>query len=171
MIAGADERRLHSSDWGDIGMVIRRSEDNGKTWGDKVVISNLRDNPEAKDPAAPSPLNIDMVLVQDPTTKRIFSIYDMFPEGRAVFGMPKTPEKAYEKIGDKTYQILYKQGESGHYTVRENGEVYNAQNQKTDYRVVVNPTEPGYRDKGNLYKGQELIGNIYFAHSTKIHLE
>ncbi len=167
LIAGADERRLHSSDWGDIGMVIRRSEDNGKTWGDKVVISNLRDNPEAKDPAAPSPLNIDMVLVQDPTTKRIFSIYDMFPEGRAVFGIPKTPEKAYEKIGDKTYQILYKQGESGHYTVRENGEVYNAQNQKTDYRVVVNPTEPGYRDKGNLYKGQELIGNIYFAHSTK----
>lgn len=167
LIACADERRLHSSDWGDIGMVIRRSEDNGKTWGDKVVISNLRDNPEAKDPAAPSPLNIDMVLVQDPTTKRIFSIYDMFPEGRAVFGMPKTPEKAYEKIGDKTYQILYKQGESGHYTVRENGEVYNAQNQKTDYRVVVNPTEPGYRDKGNLYKGQELIGNIYFAHSTK----
>lgn len=167
LIAGADERRLHSSDWGDIGMVIRRSEDNGKTWGDKVVISNLRDNPEAKDPAAPSPLNIDMVLVQDPTTKRIFSIYDMFPEGRAVFGMPKTPEKAYEKIGDKTYQILYKQGESGHYTVRENGEVYNAQNQKTDYRVVVNSTEPGYRDKGNLYKGQELIGNIYFAHSTK----
>lgn len=167
LIAGADERRLHSSDWGDIGMIIRRSEDNGKTWGDKVVISNLRDNPEAKDPAAPSPLNIDMVLVQDPTTKRIFSIYDMFPEGRAVFGMPKTPEKAYEKIGDKTYQILYKQGESGHYTVRENGEVYNAQNQKTDYRVVVNPTEPGYRDKGNLYKGQELIGNIYFAHSTK----
>lgn len=167
LIAGADERRLHSSDWGDIGMVIRRSEDNGKTWRDKVVISNLRDNPEAKDPAAPSPLNIDMVLVQDPTTKRIFSIYDMFPEGRAVFGMPKTPEKAYEKIGDKTYQILYKQGESGHYTVRENGEVYNAQNQKTDYRVVVNPTEPGYRDKGNLYKGQELIGNIYFAHSTK----
>lgn len=167
LIAGADERRLHSSDWGDIGMIIRRSEDNGKTWGDKVVISNLRDNPEAKDPAAPSPLNIDMVLVQDPTTKRIFSIYDMFPEGRAVFGMPKRPEKAYEKIGDKTYQILYKQGESGHYTVRENGEVYNAQNQKTDYRVVVNPTEPGYRDKGNLYKGQELIGNIYFAHSTK----
>lgn len=167
LIAGADERRLHSSDWGDIGMVIRRSEDNGKTWGDRVTITNLRDNPKASDSSIGSPVNIDMVLVQDPTTKRIFSIYDMFPEGRAVFGMPKTPEKAYEKIGDKTYQILYKQGESGHYTVRENGEVYNAQNQKTDYRVVVNPTEPGYRDKGNLYKGQELIGNIYFAHSTK----
>ena len=47
-----------------------------------------------------------MVLVQDPETKRIFSIYDMFPEGKAVFGMPAKPEKAYERIGDKTYQIL-----------------------------------------------------------------
>ena len=42
LIAGADERRLHSSDWGDIGMVVRRSEDNGKTWSDRVSITNLQ---------------------------------------------------------------------------------------------------------------------------------
>ena len=167
LIAGVDERRLHHLDWGDIGMVVRRSQDNGQTWGDKITISNLRDNPEAKDAAAPSPLNIDMVLVQDPTTKRIFSVYDMFPEGRAVFGMPDHPEKAYEQIGDKTYQILYKQGETEHYTIRENGEIFNSQNQKTNYRVVVNPTEAGYRDKGNLYKDKELVGNIYFKSSDK----
>ena len=167
LIAGVDERRLHHLDWGDIGMVVRRSQDNGQTWGDKITISNLRDNPEAKDAAAPSPLNIDMVLVQDPTTKRIFSVYDMFPEGRAVFGMPDHPEKAYEQIGDKTYQILYKQGETEHYTLRENGEIFNSQNQKTNYRVVVNPTEAGYRDKGNLYKDKELVGNIYFKSSDK----
>ena len=65
-----------------------------------------------------------MVLVQDPTTKRIFSVYDMFPEGRAVFGMPDHPEKAYEQIGDKIYQILYKQGETEHYTLRENGDIF-----------------------------------------------
>ena len=167
LIAGVDERRLHHLDWGDIGMVVRRSQDKGQTWGDKITISNLRDNPEAKDAAAPSPLNIDMVLVQDPTTKRIFSVYDMFPEGRAVFGMPDHPEKAYEQIGDKTYQILYKQGETEHYTLRENGEIFNSQNQKTNYRVVVNPTEAGYRDKGNLYKDKELVGNIYFKSSDK----
>ena len=167
LLAAGDERRLHHLDYGDIGMVVRRSQDNGQTWGDKITISNLRDNPEAKDAAAPSPLNIDMVLVQDPTTKRIFSIYDMFPEGRAVFGMPDHPEKAYEQIGDKTYQILYKQGETDYYTLRENGEIFNSQNQKTDYRVVVNPTEAGYRDKGNLYKDKELIGNIYFKSSAK----
>ena len=167
LIAGADERRLHFSDWGDIGMVIRRSQDNGQTWGDRITISNLRDNPDAKDKTAPSPLNIDMVLVQDPETKRIFSVYDMFPEGKAVFGMPAKPEKAYERVGDKTYQILYKTGEKGHYTIRENGEVYNSKNQKTDYHVVVNPKQRGYSDKGDLYKGKDLIGNVYFAQSTK----
>ena len=167
LLAAGDERRLHHLDYGDIGMVVRRSQDNGQTWGDKITISNLRDNPEAKDAAAPSPLNIDMVLVQDPTTKRIFSVYDMFPEGRAVFGMPDHPEKAYEQIGDKIYQILYKQGETEHYTLRENGDIFNSQNQKTNYRVVVNPTEAGYRDKGNLYKDKELVGNIYFKSSDK----
>ena len=167
LLAAGDERRLHHLDYGDIGMVVRRSQDNGQTWGEKITISNLRDNPEAKDAAAPSPLNIDMVLVQDPTTKRIFSVYDMFPEGRAVFGMPDHPEKAYEQIGDKTYQILYKQGETEHYTLRENGDIFNSQNQKTNYRVVVNPTEAGYRDKGNLYKDKELVGNIYFKSSEK----
>ena len=167
LIAGADERRLHFSDWGDIGMVIRRSQDNGQTWGDRITISNLRDNPDAKDKNAPSPLNIDMVLVQDPETKRIFSVYDMFPEGKAVFAMPDKPEKAYERVGDKTYQILYKSGEKSHYTIRENGEVYNSKNQKTDYHVVVNPKQRGYSDKGDLYKGKNLIGNVYFAQSTK----
>ena len=167
LIAGADERRLHFSDWGDIGMVIRRSQDNGQTWGDRITISNLRDNPDAKDKNAPSPLNIDMVLVQDPETKRIFSVYDMFPEGKAVFAMPDKPEKAYERVGDKTYQILYKSGEKSHYTIRENGEVYNSKNQKTDYHVVVNPKQLGYSDKGDLYKGKNLIGNVYFAQSTK----
>ena len=167
LIAGADERRLHHLDWGDIGMVVRRSEDKGKTWGNKIVISNPRDNSEAKDLGASSPVNIDMVLVQDPETKKIFSIYDMFPEGKAVFAMPDKLEKAYEKIGDKSYQILYKSDEKGYYTIRENGEVYNSQNQKTEYRVVVDPKNPGYSDKGDMYKGKDLIGNVYFAQSTK----
>ena len=75
LIAGADERRLHHSDWGDIGMVVRRSDDKGKTWGDRIVISNPRDNENARRAHAGSPVNIDMALVQDPKTKRIFSIF------------------------------------------------------------------------------------------------
>ena len=163
LIAGADERRLHSSDWGDIGMVVRRSEDNGKTWSDRVTITNLRDNPKASDPSIGSPVNIDMVLVQDPETKRIFSIYDMFPEGKGIFGMADQREEAYKQIDGKTYQILYKEGEDGSYTIRENGTVYTPDGKPTDYRVVVNPVKPAYSDKGDLYQGDQLLGNIYFT--------
>ncbi len=163
LIAGADERRLHSSDWGDIGMVVRRSEDKGKTWSDRVTITNLRDNPKASDPSIGSPVNIDMVLVQDPATKRIFSIYDMFPEGKGIFGMAAQREEAYKQIDGKTYQILYKEGEEGSYTIRENGTVYTPDGKATDYRVVVNPVKPAYSDKGDLYQGNQLLGNIYFT--------
>ena len=163
LIAGADERRLHSSDWGDIGMVVRRSEDKGKTWSDRVTITNLRDNPKASDPSIGSPVNIDMVLVQDPATKRIFSIYDMFPEGKGIFGMADQREEAYKQIDGKTYQILYKEGEDGSYTIRENGTVYTPDGKPTDYRVVVDPVKPSYSDKGDLYQGDQLLGNIYFT--------
>ena len=163
LIAGADERRLHSSDWGDIGMVIRRSEDNGKTWGDRVTITNLRDNPKASDPSIGSPGNIDMTLTQDPETKRIFAIYDMFPEGKGIFGMSSQKEEAYKEINGKTYQILYREGEKEAYTIRENGTVYTPDGKATDYRVVVDPVKPAYSDKGDLYKGDQLLGNIYFT--------
>ena len=167
LIAGTDERRLHHSDWGDIGMVVRRSDDKGKTWGDRIVISNPRDNEKAKNPEWPSPVNIDMALVQDPKTKRIFSIYDMFLEGKAVFSLPGKAPQAYEQIGDKVYQVLYKQGDAGRYTIRENGEVFDPENRKTEYRVIVDPKKPAYSDNGDLYKGEELIGNVYFDYSDK----
>ena len=167
LIAGADERRLHHSDWGDIGMVVRRSDDKGKTWGDRIVISNPRDNENARRAHAGSPVNIDMALVQDPKTKRIFSIFDMFVEGEAVRDLPGKAPQAYEQIGDKVYQILYKKGEAGHYTIRENGEIFDPENRKTEYRVVVDPKQPAYSDKGDLYKGEELIGNVYFDYSDK----
>jgi len=167
LIAGADERRLHHSDWGDIGMVVRRSDDKGKTWGDRIVISNPRDNENARRAHAGSPVNIDMALVQDPKTKRIFSIFDMFVEGEAVRDLPGKAPQVYEQIGDKVYQVLYKKGEAGRYTIRENGEVFDPENRKTEYRVVVDPKKPAYSDKGDLYKGEELIGNVYFDYSDK----
>ena len=163
LIAGADERRLHHYDWGDIGMVVKRSEDKGQTWGDRIALTNLRDNPKAKDPNIGSPVNIDMVLVQDTETKRIFSVYDMFPEGKGIFGMSSEREVAYKEIDGKTYQILYREGENGAYTIRENGVVYTPDGQATDYRVVVNPVKPAYSDKGDLYQGEQLLGNIYFT--------
>ena len=163
LIAAADERRLHASDWGDIGMVVRRSEDGGKTWGDRIHIANLRDNPNPERADQASPVTIDQVLVQDPTTKRIFSIYDMFPEGRGIFGMSEHKETMYQTIDGKTYQVLYREGEQGLYTIREQGYVYAPDGTKTDYRVVVDPVKPKYEDKGDIYQGENLLGNVYFT--------
>lgn len=163
LIAAADERRLHASDWGDIGMVVRRSEDGGKTWGDRIHIANLRDNPNPERADQASPVTIDQVLVQDPKTKRIFSIYDMFPEGRGIFGMSEQKETMYQTIDGKAYQVLYREGEQGLYTIREYGHVYAPDGTKTDYRVVVDPVKPKYEDKGDLYQGENLLGNVYFT--------
>ena len=163
LIAAADERRLHASDWGDIGMVVRRSEDGGKTWGDRIHIANLRDNPNPDRADQASPVTIDQVLVQDPKTKRIFSIYDMFPEGRGIFGMSEQKETMYQTIDGKTYQVLYREGEQGLYTIREYGHVYAPDGTKTDYRVVVDPVKPKYEDKGDIYQGENLLGNVYFT--------
>ena len=163
LIAGVDERRLHHYDWGDIGMVVKRSEDKGQTWGNRITLTNLRDNPKATDPSVGSPVNIDMVLAQDTETKRIFSVYDMFPEGKGIFGMSAEKEEAYKEIDGKTYQILYREGENGAYTIRENGVVYTPDGQATDYRVVVNPVKQAYSDKGDIYQGEQLLGNIYFT--------
>lgn len=163
LIAAADERRLHASDWGDIGMVVRRSEDGGKNWGDRIHIANLRDNPNPERADQASPVTIDQVLVQDPKTKRIFSIYDMFPEGRGIFGMSEHKETMYQTIDGKTYQVLYREGEQGLYTIREQGYVYAPDGTKTDYRVVVDPVKPKYEDKGDIYQGENLLGNVYFT--------
>ena len=77
--------------------------------------------------------------------------------------MSSQKEEAYKEIDGKTYQILYREGEKEAYTIRENGTVYTPDGKATDYRVVVNPVKPAYSDKGDLYKGNQLLGNIYFT--------
>ena len=165
LIAGADERTYHQMDWGDIGMVVRRSEDNGNTWSKRIDIVNLRDNPNATNIYEGSPITIDMVLVQDPTTKRIFSVYDMFPEGKGIFGMSDKKEIAYLEIDGKKYQTLYKTGETDLYTIREGGIVYDPTGQATTYRVVTEAAdkEHKYENLGDIYEGDDWWGNAYYT--------
>ena len=44
LLAFAEGRKNNASDSGDIDLVLRRSEDNGKTWGDLIVIRDDGDN-------------------------------------------------------------------------------------------------------------------------------
>lgn len=174
LLAGADERIEQACDWGNIGMVIRRSEDDGVTWGKRETIVNLRNNPRVplvtSGDYSGSPINMDMALVQDTSskTKRIFSIYDMFPEGRVVISIANTPEKEYTQIGGQSYLNLYNnEKKSKVFTIRDKGIVYNFKGKKTDYHVITETTKSDHSNLGDIYKGKQLLGNIYFTkHKT-----
>ncbi|HHU5213794.1 TPA: sialidase family protein [Streptococcus agalactiae] len=174
LLAGDDERIEQACDWGNIGMVIRRSEDDGVTWGKRETIVNLRNNPRVplvtSGDYSGSPINMDMALVQDTSskTKRIFSIYDMFPEGRGVISIANTPEKEYTQIGGQSYLNLYNnEKKSKVFTIRDKGIVYNFKGKKTDYHVITETTKSDHSNLGDIYKGKQLLGNIYFTkHKT-----
>ncbi len=174
LLAGADERIEQACDWGNIGMVIRRSEDDGVTWGKRETIVNLRNNPRVplvtSGDYSGSPINMDMALIQDTSskTKRIFSIYDMFPEGRGVISIANTPEKEYTQIGGQSYLNLYNnEKKSKVFTIRDKGIVYNFKGKKTDYHVITETTKSDHSNLGDIYKGKQLLGNIYFTkHKT-----
>lgn len=174
LLAGADERIEQACDWGNIGMVIRRSEDDGVTWGKRETIVNLRNNPRVplvtSGDYSGSPINMDMALVQDTSskTKRIFSIYDMFPEGRGVISIANTPEKEYTQIGGQSYLNLYNnEKKSKVFTIRDKGIVYNFKGKKADYHVITETTKSDHSNLGDIYKGKQLLGNIYFTkHKT-----
>lgn len=164
LIAGADQRFDHQWDWGNIDMVVRRSTDNGKNWGPIIKVLDLQENKKAEDPNFGAAFNIDMNLVQDTESNRIFALYDMYAEGRGLFGMLERPEEKtqYIEIDGKGYLALYKEEEDAAYSVRDNGVVYNPQHQPTDYRVVVQSETAPYRDLGDLYLNDERVGNVYF---------
>ncbi|HGD1968936.1 TPA: exo-alpha-sialidase [Streptococcus agalactiae] len=174
LLAGADERIEQACDWGNIGMVIRRSEDDGVTWGKRETIVNLRNNSRVplvtSGDYSGSPINMDMALVQDTSSKmkRIFSIYDMFPEGRGVISIANTPEKEYTQIGGQSYLNLYNnEKKSKVFTIRDKGIVYNFKGKKTDYHVITETTKSDHSNLGDIYKGKQLLGNIYFTkHKT-----
>ncbi|HFU4465710.1 TPA: sialidase domain-containing protein [Streptococcus suis] len=164
LIAATDQRHDHYSDWGNIAQVVKRSTDQGTTWGETIKIVDLRENPRARDKNQGTPLTIDTALVQDPTTKRIFAIYDMYPEGKALFGAPNTYEAEYTVVEGKHYLNLYKAGETAPYLLKEDGRVYTPTGEATEYRVNIQDTSPAYANIGDIYQGTgtEPIGNIYF---------
>ncbi|MGI6164654.1 MAG: exo-alpha-sialidase [Limnochordia bacterium] len=142
IIAGIDKRVSHSADSpNNIDAAIRRSTDNGETWQDIQV---LIDYPgEGSDGASV----IDMSLLQDNGTGTIWLLICHFPGG---YGFPQAqPGVGFDANG---YKLLYDSA-GNEYTLRENGEVFDSANRKTD--MVVDEAGDVHRADGTKY------GNIY----------
>lgn len=175
LIAGADQRHNHKYDWGNIDMVIRRSEDDGKSWGDIIPILDLPTNMNSENSNFDSALLIDMNLVQDPETLRIFAFYDMYPEQRGLFGMLEEnriresqqletiKEEQYSVIKNKHYLNLYDDNNNHTHIVDNEGNVFDLDNNITEFSVILKSTIPPYSNTGDLYNRGKLVGNIFFT--------
>ncbi|HDR1086294.1 exo-alpha-sialidase [Pasteurella multocida] len=181
LIAAADKRWQHCGDWGDIDTAIRISHDDGKTWGNITTILDLPSKNGEKSPSAPDPVTfnawgdrpncttycnsaflIDAQMVQDKRNGRIFLAVDMFADGAGFFGV-KDSGNGRINIDGKQYPILNEKQSGQRWTLRENGEVFDHENKKTSYKVVVegNP-KLNFKDLGDIYNERnEKVGNIY----------
>lgn len=161
VFAGIDKRWDGSGDVGVIDNVIRRSEDNGKTWGPVIPVIDLANGYGYT-------MDAEMVVDNDETSEhygRVYMIVDMFRDGVSLWGAQ--PGTGYVQIDGKYYQQLT--DNSGNtYTVRENGVVYDSNNQVTAYEVETESEAP-YNQQGNLYKNGVKIGNIYKNSELTMH--
>lgn len=148
-----DKRWEGSGDVGVIDNVIRRSEDNGNTWGPVIPVIDLANNRGYT-------MDASMVVDNQEDSEhygRIYMMVDMFRDGVSLWGAQ--PGTGYTKIGDQYYQTLTdKDGNS--YTVREGGVVYDSDGEVTAYQVETEAEAP-YNRQGTLFKDGEEIGSIY----------
>ena len=161
VIAAADERNDHWSDWGNIDTVIRRSEDNGLTWSEPQNIIDLKSQPY--DTGTQSAFLIDPVMIAT-ESGRVWMLVDMFPESTGFSSIQETGT-GYVKVDGKDYLALY-DADGNEYTLRGT-EVYDAAGNKTSYTVAEGTAENAFHEKGDLYDNGEYVGNIFLSSQNK----
>ena len=155
VIAAIDQRHQHSSDWGNIDTILRRREAGNDTFDDAITVIDLAD--QESNGGSNSAFLIDPCLVQDKDSGRIYLLIDMFPESTG-FGSAQQGTGYIDIDGVKYLQLTDSDGNA--YTVREGGVVYDAAGEATEYKVITECEAP-YKELGDLYQGEERVGNIY----------
>nr|WP_309098597.1 sialidase family protein [Fredinandcohnia onubensis] len=142
LIAGIDARIVdHRDNPNKIDITIRRSEDNGVTWG---PVQKLVSYPgEGLDGAA----TIDTCLLEDEETGTIFVIFCHTPGGIGLWNSEKGI--GFDPAGRK--ELFDQDGNC--YFVEQNGHVVNEDNQPTTYFVDEN---------GYVFNKDEPRGNIFY---------
>lgn len=141
LIAAVDARVDRAGDNpNNIDKYIRRSEDNGDTW---EPIQVLVDYPGRGDEGSAA---CDPAMLQDSDTGTIWMIFNHTPAGIGLWN--SKPGVGFDRDG---YKKLYDR-DGNEFTLREKGIVYNDKMEKTGLSVA---------DDGSVYRGNEIIGNIY----------
>ena len=160
VLAAIDKRNSGSQDCGNIDISVRRREAGQDDFGDPIIIADLISNQNS--PSSSSFL-IDSSMFEDKETGRIFLMVDMFPETSGLMDTSQlTTGSGYREIDGVNYQQLF-DSEGNEYTIRPDGDmgyVYDDQNNKTGYTVVLKGNAP-YHERGSLYLNGEYKGNIY----------
>ena len=158
VIAGADQRHDHWSDWGNIDTVVRMSTDQGQTWSDLNTVIDLKSQPY--DSGTQSAFLIDPVMIAT-EEGRVWMMVDMFPESTG-FGSISQAGTGFVEAEDGNMYLQLTDADGAEYTLRGT-EVYDAEGNKSDYTVDEGSAENAYHNKGDLYKGDEYVGNIYLS--------
>ena len=158
VIAGADQRHDHWSDWGNIDTVVRMSTDQGQTWSDLTTVIDLKSQPY--DSGTQSAFLIDPVMIAT-ESGRVWMMVDMFPESTG-FGSISQAGNGFAEAEDGNMYLELTDANGAKYTLRGT-EVYDADGSKTDYTVDEGSAENAYHNKGDLYDNGEYVGNIYLS--------
>lgn len=155
-----------SADWGKVDIGLRRSFDGGQTWTSPVqTILSLPSHHAPQDFSDwHSAFYIDAVTTQAQNGELIMLV-DMWPECKGLHDASYLEEgTGYKLIDGVYYQVLYSCSSkfkpssldySDHvYTVREDGWIYNSQNQKTRYYI------PSHHQSCYHYM---TMGDMYYA--------
>lgn len=155
-----------SADWGKVDIGLRRSFDGGQTWTSPVqTILSLPSHHAPQDFSDwHSAFYIDAVTTQAQSGELIMLV-DMWPECKGLHDASYLEEgTGYKLIDGVYYQVLYSCSSkfnpssldySDHvYTVREDGWIYNSQNQKTRYYI------PSHHQSCYHYM---TMGDMYYA--------
>ncbi len=127
LIASIDQRKTTASDYGDIDLMVRRSEDGGETWGEPIMLTDLPSG------GSNHSFIIDSELLVSKETGTIYCLVDMFPESLALMGGLETGS-GYTEVDGTKYLTLY-DAEKNIYTMREDNIVYDSEGNVTNYKV------------------------------------
>lgn len=162
IIAGADQRQTTESDYGGAIEPVIRIKESGKD--DFSDIRTVFKNP-SKNFDSPT-YTIDMSIIGSALDDdRVYMLIDKFKSAgnygasKKGSGYIKRDGKYYLLLFEhKVNSLLFNKQENRFYL--KDGKVYTLDYLKTDYTVKVDPPYP-YDGLGDLYEGNELIGNIY----------